>query len=246
MARSKTETGVGHNSKVPLTDDEQSALTTYYELKIIEAQRKVDALMVDMKSARDVVNGHFKRMTADLGFTRKDFESEVIRLGQMTEAEYIGHEKRRARLHRLAGRSVGEQLDLIDAIKDTVDEAMQAEHDGYRAGRRADDPTPPSTLSTIFHQDWMRGWHAGQEFNGAQLIKAHEIMSRPKPGEMAAAPEPSGTQPLPEPGTPEHDAALRASEQLARESLGLAPTAAEQDFEEADNGRTIRAIDEAA
>jgi hypothetical protein len=245
MARKASTPGEGHNSKTPLTDDEAAALTVYYELKIIEAQRKVDALMVDMKSARDVVNGHFKRMTADLGFTRKDFEAEVIALGQMTEAEYINHEKRRARLHRLAGRAVGEQLDLIEAIDDTVNEALQAEHDGYRAGRRADDPVPPSTLSTIFHQDWLRGWHSGQEFNGAQLIKAHEIIARPKPGVMVAADD-GASKPLPEPGTPEHDAALRESERLARESLGMEPTAAEQDFEEADNGRTIRAIDEAA
>ncbi len=240
MARSKKTGGIGHNSE-PLTEEELSALTVHYELKITEAQRTVDAIMVDLKSARDVVNGHFKRMTADLGFTRKEFEAEVITLGRMTEAQYLNHEKKRARLHRLAGRKPGEQLDLVDAIADTVDEALIAEGDGYRAGRRADDPVPPAELSTIFHQDWMRGYHAGQEYNGLQLVKAAEILARPKPGEMAAAPEES-TQPIPEPGTPEHDAALRASERLARESLGLVPTAAEQDFEEADGGRTIRAV----
>jgi hypothetical protein len=35
----------------------------------------------------------------------------------------------------------------------------------------------------------MRGWTEGQEFNGLQLGKAAAILARPKPGEMAAAPE---------------------------------------------------------
>jgi hypothetical protein len=188
MARAKKTPGVGHNSE-PLTDEERGALVVHYELRIIEDQRKVDAIQVDLKAARDKVNGHFKRMSADLGFTRKEFEAEVIATGRMTEAEFRNAQNRRNSLHRLAGRKPGEQLDLVDAIADTVDEALEAEGNGYRAGRRADDPTPPDTLNTIFHNDWLRGWHAGQEFNGLQLTKAAEILARPKPGEMAAAPE---------------------------------------------------------
>ena len=236
MARAKKSdpAGAGHNSNAALTDEEKAALTTYYELKIIEDERKVAALMVDLKSARSVVNGHYKRMTADLGFTRKEFEAEVIVLGQMSEAEYRNRERRRAHLHKLAGRNVGEQLDLEDAIKDTVDEAAAAEHDGYRAGRRADDPKPPSELSTIFHQDWMRGWHAGQEFNGAQMLKAAEILARPKPGEMAAAPEDEEEDLDPE---EEIEAEVKRLEQAG----WAQPTADEAEFIEADNGRTIRA-----
>jgi hypothetical protein len=37
---------IGDNTKGKLTEDEASALTTYCELKIIEGQRKLDALMV--------------------------------------------------------------------------------------------------------------------------------------------------------------------------------------------------------
>jgi hypothetical protein len=229
LARSKkAAAGPGHNSKTPLTEEEAGALTVHYELKVIEAQRKVDALMVDLKSARDVVNGHFKRMTADLGFTRKEFESEVIALGKMTEAQYLNHERKRARLHRLSGRQPGEQLDLVEAIQDTVDEALQAEGDGYRAGRRADDPVPPSTLNTIFHQDWMRGYHAGQEFNGLQLGKAAEILARPKPGEMAAADE--------EPEAEEDPAdreVIRKKANALKESGWTEPTGDEANFDAA-------------
>lgn len=216
----------GHNA-APLSEDEQAALTVYHELKIIEAQRKVDALKVDLDSARSVVNGHFKRMTADLNFTRKEFEAEVIVLGRMTEAQYLNAERRRARLHRLAGRNPGEQLDLIEALQDTVAEAQAAEHDGYRAGRRADDPVPPKEVSPILHPDWMRGWHAGQEYNGAQLIKAHEVLARPKPGELAAAPQPA-TEADPE-GDFDPDQGARA----LKASGWTEPTADEQAFDQA-------------
>lgn len=214
-----------HNLKGGLTEDEASALTTYYELKIIEDERKVAALMVDLKSARSVVSGHFKRMTADLGFTRKEFEAEVIELGQMTDAEYAHREGRRNRLHRLSGRKPGEQQDLVELINDTVDEAIQAEHNGYRAGRRADDPIPPKEVSPILHPDWMRGYHAGQAFNGMQLAKASEVMARPKPGQLAAAPEPDSED------DDEFDPDKGARELKA--SGWTEPTAEEQQFEEA-------------
>jgi hypothetical protein len=165
----------GHN-KPPLSDEDAAALTTHYELKIREAQRKVDAIQIDLKSARDVVNGHFKRMTADLGFSRKEFEAEVIATANMSEAEYLAAERKRARLHRLAGKNPGEQLDLVDAIEDTVDDEIAAEAEGYRAGRRADDPSPPKHIAGIMQPAWMRGWHKGQEENGLRLARAAEVL----------------------------------------------------------------------
>jgi hypothetical protein len=222
--------------KTPLTEEEQAALTTYYELKIIEDTRKLDALLVDVKGARDIVNGHYKRMTADLGFTRKEFEAEVVDLGRLSEAEYLHREARRTKLHVLSGRKPGEQLSLIDAIQDTVDEAMAAEGAGYRAGRRADDPVPPKEVSPILHQDWMRGWHAGQEYNGLQLTRAHEIMARPKPGQLAAGTDPDEAED--EGGDDVNDVAAGA--QALKDSGWAGPTPEEATFEEADGGKTIR------
>lgn len=182
--------GPGNNKPPALTDDEAAALTTHYQLKIIEAQRKVDALMVDVKGARDTVNGHFKRMTADLKFTRQDFEREVIAKLNMTEAEYLSSERKRARLHKLAGLAIGEQLDLLDHIADTVDDEIDAEANGYRAGRRADDPIMPKTTHPMFATAWTRGYHKGVEENGALLAKAGEIIAaRNKPVMVAEEPE---------------------------------------------------------
>lgn len=171
---------MGDNVKSATADEDAAALTTYYQLKIIEAQRKVDTIQVDLKSARDVVNGHFKRMTADLHFTRKDFEAEVIDKLSMSEAEYLASERKRDRLHRLAGLKPGEQIDWIDhTLKDTVDDEIEAESNGYRAGRRGDDPTAKG-IAPILLPAFMRGWHNGQSENGQRMIRAHEILEARK------------------------------------------------------------------
>lgn len=228
MARAKRSTPGPHHNGAPLTDEEASALVVYYELKIIEDQRKVDAKKVEFDSARDVVNGHFKRMTADLGFTRKEFEAEVVAKGKMTEVEYLNAEARRTRLHKLAGRKVGEQIDLVDVIQDTVNEAVAAEEAGFRAGRRADDPVPPAEVSAILHPDWMRGWHNGQAFNASQLKIAEAVLARPKPGEMAAAPEDEDEEE--DPADPE---VIRRKANALKGSDWMEPTADESSFEAA-------------
>lgn len=215
----------GHNSKPGLTDEEAAALTTHYALKIIEDQRKVAAKKVEMDGLREVVNGHFKRLTADLHFTRKEFEAEVIAKLNMTDAEFASSERKRDRLHRLAGLKQGEQIDLIDhVLPDTVDDAMNAESDGYRAGRRADDPELPSQISSMFASDWMRGYHAGQEFNALQLGKAAEILARPKPGTMAPA------EPQEEEADPLDPDVIGDEARALKKSGWLEPTAEEQSF----------------
>lgn len=229
MARGKktnveaAEAVPGHNGA--LTEDEAAALTVYYQLKIIEAQRKVDALMVDVKSARDVVNGHFKRMTADLKFTRKDFEREVIEKLNMSEAEYLAAERKRARLHKLAGLAHGEQLDLFEHAADTVDDEIDAEANGYRAGRRADDPVPSKETSPMFHTAWMRGYHKGVEENGAALVKADAIIAARAKPEMVAEEEEEDRD-------EEADAASNVRK-LKRKGWADRPTAEEANFDPA-------------
>lgn len=234
MARAKKTPGPGHNV-TPLTEDEKSALVTHYELKIIESQRKVDAIQVDLKSARDVVNGHFKRMTADLGYTRQRFQVEVIDKLSMTDDEYAAFQAETAELHTIAGLRSGDQIDLVDhLLKDTVDETEAAKAHGFRSGRAALDPTPPDFIAPILHPAWLEAWHDGQAYNGAMLLKAADVLARPKPGEMAAAPD--------EP-TDEDDGDDQIEAEVKRlEQEGWAqPTANEAEFVESDNGRTVRA-----
>lgn len=237
MARSQTP-AAGHNPKEPLTDQETVALGVHHQLRITAEQRKLDALLVDVANQRKIVNSAFKLMTADLGYTRKDFQGEVIDKLEMTAGEYQAHILKVDRLHRIAGLREGEQLDLLDHLTDTVDESEAAFQDGYRAGRRAADPVPGSHVAAIMHPRWMEGWHAGQAWNGEQLKLAHEIMSRPKPGEMVEADDE-------DPETDDDDG-IDAEVRRLEATGWVEPTEAEAEFEVADNGRTIRRVEEAA
>jgi len=175
-AETVVEREIAPDDNTKLTDAEQQALVTYYALKIIEDQRKVAALKVSMDLAKKVVNGHFKRLKADLLYSRKEFEAEVLEKMQMTEAEDLAAEKRRARLRKLAGLQAGQQLDLEDVIRDTADDLAMAYANGLRAGRRADDPVAPPEVAAVALQEWLRGWHDGQAENAMKLGIAAKVL----------------------------------------------------------------------
>mgnify|MGYP001496408365 CR=1 FL=1 len=196
MAQAETHEAKGNGNAPPpsghniggLTDEERDALATHFALKIIRDQKVVALKKAEYDAAKAVVNGHFKLVKKELGETRQDFERDVIAVMGMTEAEYLAAEAKRLRRHQMAGaKPPGAQLDLIERINDTVDDAIDAEADGYRAGRRGDDPVLPSRIDPIFAPDWQRGWTRGQEVNAKAEALAAEILARPKPGEMAAA-----------------------------------------------------------
>lgn len=177
---------IGHNGP-PLTDEERDALATHFALRIIADQKIVAQKKADLDAAKAVVNGHFKLVAKELGETRKDFERDVIAVLGMTEAEYLAAERRRARRHQMAGATpVGAQLDLIDTLNDTIDDAIAAEAEGYRAGRRADDPVAPDHIDPIFLTDWQRGWTRGQEVNAKAEALAADVLARPAPGTLVA------------------------------------------------------------
>lgn len=238
MARSNPATA-GDNV-TPRSEDEQGALTVHHALAILRDRKVAAQKKADYDAANAVVNGHFKMVSKDLKYTRKEFEAEVIEKLGMTDAEYRNAEARRAKLHRLAGLKPGDQIDLIaHVLPDTVDEALAAEADGYRAGRRADDPFPPENISPVMQPDWLRGYHAGQEFNGLQLAKAAEVLARPKPGEMVAGDDPDDLAGEDQ----EMDGEDLDAEARALKANGwAAPTSDEAEFEVADGGKTVRKL----
>lgn len=234
MARSKKAPGVGHNAP-PLNDEEAEALGVHHQLTITAAQRKLDAAQAEVSGLRKNVNAAFKRMTADLGITRQAFQAEVIDKLNMTPGEYAAHMALVDRLHRIAGLKTGEQLDLLQHVADTVDEQELAFQDGYRAGRRADDPVPPKHITGIMQPKWMEGWHGGQAFNAMRLDKAGSILAEraAKPAEGELAPE----------AGEEADELEAMDEEVRRlERSGWAkPTDDEAEaFETENNGRTVR------
>lgn len=229
MARAKrVDPSIGHNHR-ELTDEERSALVTSFTTQLIAANRTVEALVVDLGSARKRVSGIYKMVAKETGYTRKEFEAEVIANLDKSEDELIAAAKRVARLQADAGLRSGEQLDLIDKINDTVDDAIAAEAAGYRAGRRADEYKRPDNIDPIFEQDWLRGYTRGQEVNAKAEAMAAEILARPKPGEMAAAPDDESDEDE-DPADPE---VIRRKANALKDSGWTEPTEDEASFDAA-------------
>jgi len=225
MARKPKAGDHGHNSGEPLTDDELAALQHYYADKIRQQQRKADLAKAAYDLERTEVNGLFALVKGDLKYSRKEFE-EVLAAQAKTEAEFRHDEAKRARRFTLHGLPVGTQIDMFSG--DAADDAAEADANGYRAGRRADDPIPPTSLSTMFHQDWMRGWERGQGENLEQFAKANEIIA----ARAAKAVELQPEAPAAEDGREPEEVIADAARKLKREGWAE-PTAAESELEAA-------------
>jgi hypothetical protein len=226
MARKPKADGIGHNSGEPLTDDDIRALSQHHALKIIKAERTAANIKGDYDEARGEVKAAFALVKADLGYTRKDFE-EILAKMRMGEAEFRISETKRVRRFALAGLPVEGQMDLFAAPTDTADERVQTEAEGYRAGRRADDPTVPANIAPILAPDWLKGWHAGQEDNGRDFIRANEIIDARKAKAVALDPVEEDT------GDVDPEDALDDAARKLKRTGWAEPTEAEAEFEAA-------------
>lgn len=166
---------IGHNTE-PLTEEEQSALQTHHELKIRAQLRKAATAKAAHDLEKTEVNGLFKKAGADLKITRREFE-DMLAKRDMTESEFLAAEGKRATLYRRAGLPVA-QADLFPETIDTVTEQSIAYKDGFRAGRRADDPIAPKTISAVVRADWEHGYADGQAKNVMELGIAETVLAR--------------------------------------------------------------------
>lgn len=222
MPRTRT-TGPGHNSG-DLTDDEKSALQHFHTVKILAAEKVAAVKKAEYDAARNDVTKGLAALKGDLGYSRKEFEENLLLL-RMTEAEFRNHENKRTKRLSLSNLPVGVQLDMFAG--DTVDDALEAETNGHRAGRRADDPTPPSTVAPMFHTDWMRGWSRGQDENAAQFLVAQTVID----ARAKAAGDLTIDEEEPE---VEEDEAIDAAAKKLKKGGWTEPTAEERILETAD------------
>lgn len=215
----------GHNVGGGLTEEQEEALQTYYELNIRKGVAAVEAAMAVVKEKRNAVNGEFKRMTADLGDTRAEFEIYLKDI-DMNPVEFMAREARRARRHRLGGLVKGAQQDL--ALGDTVDDQVAAEAAGRRAYRAFKDPTPPAEISPILHQDWMRGWQDEQSKVGMQMGMAQEIIdARANAGKLTSEEPEEDAEVDEDPADPE---VIKAQARKLKDSGWTEPTKEEGVF----------------
>ena len=168
------QSGRGHNSNVILDEEDAAALQLHYTLRIRAQIKKAEAAKAIYDAERNEVNGVFSLIKGDLKIPRKEFE-ELLALQDMGEREFIAHEAKRHQRMVNQGLPVGTQLDMF-GTGDTVDDQAVAYADGYRAGRRGDDGTPPETTATFLHPNWQEGWNDGVAENAPKLARATAIM----------------------------------------------------------------------
>lgn len=136
-----------------LTDDQRQALffqhKKQYE-KALEAKKRADA---DLKNACKLIKEEGSSL-------------DEIKLAMMDPAAFEKHVRdKHESLIRVAlyvGSPVGTQFKLFDEPDRTpVEEKAFA--DGKRAGLAGEDASPPYAKHLPQAQQWMAGWHAGQE-----------------------------------------------------------------------------------
>jgi hypothetical protein len=157
VAQSTRPASHGHNSGQPLTDEEFDDLVLYYSRVIRAEEGKAAIKKAEADAARKEVNGQFKRMSADLKYTRKDFEA-LLDDQEKTAAELLAQEARRSRLYRAAGMMIGAQFELPSPRTPSPSRP--------RPGPRARAPTSPtrtrSRPSTSPRSCTRTGWPAGR------------------------------------------------------------------------------------
>lgn len=173
MARSK-KASAGQNTLADLTEEDLEALQHHFEMKIATAEAEAEEAAAVAKGKKKAVGNLFKMVDAELGYTREKFEAYLIDK-RRPPAEFEANEELRRKMYARGGMDVGEQGVLN--LGDSADDKVRAERDGFEAGKAAKDPTPPSYISPIFHNDWMAQWHKGQERNIMLLGKAEAILA---------------------------------------------------------------------
>lgn len=175
MAKPKPgATGIGNNSG--LTPDEQAALF----LTHLGACREQEAIMADamagLKALRKVRN-EVRNLARAEGFPLKKID-DILKKEAFSQKDLEAEAELFRWMDQMAGLPTGGQADLFSSTPVEIKDALDWEADGYRAGMRATEPKPPSECDARFHQDWMKGYHAGQERNAWALSERGKIVDR--------------------------------------------------------------------
>jgi len=192
----KPKAGKGHNSnppKVDLSKEDHAALLNHHIGRLRAQQSKVELARAPFDAERQALTDLINAAKSDLGkgYTRKRLSALLEDFGARVR-NLMQEEEQRAQDRIALGLPVyGLQADLFGstAPQEQRDE-FTFEADGYGAGRRGDEPTPPADVPERFVQLWMKGYHKGQEENGLQLGRVDAIIARQAPTKAEpAAPE---------------------------------------------------------
>lgn len=186
---------LGHNSKAvePPIDEEQlkASIAEQRQAKFIKYFRdlqKADIAIEDVSAVLREKRSIRKEITAkitSLGYAMEDVERA------MTDAEsntidIERRERARAEMREALGVPAGPQADLFGAfsgrsVPEAARDGLLAEAEGFKAALMGLPASVPSQFSGAM-QDWLRGWHKGQD----RSIKAIELAEQAEVEAIAA------------------------------------------------------------
>jgi hypothetical protein len=207
-----------------LNREERAALLNHHVARLRSATLAVEKAREPLSAAQADLTAYFNEAKADLGkrYTRKKLVVYVA--DSVTRArDLVDEERQRAEDKADLGQPVfGVQPELFGGAE-TPQEAKDElawEAEGYLLGRRAGERAPPEGCPPRFLQAVLRGYDKGQEENGLLMGRAGKVLaSRGEPDATAAPVNLNPAPDEPEPGTPEAQAAERASLRRGRASL---------------------------
>lgn len=221
--------GPGHNSKA-LTDEEHDALLHHHLTKLRAHGPKIEEALAAVKELRKGQGDDFRLAKNDLGYSRKELEEVLADTAPGRRVfSVVDREKKRFRLRKSAGVPVvgyEGQGDLFDhTLPMEARNEIEWESEGFLAGRRGDDPTPPADCDPRFHGAFTKGWHVGQAQNAPLQAKAQEVLDRKK--------RTGSLEPEAPPEEPDiHEQAAKDAKRL-KNSDWMQPGPAETEFEAA-------------
>ncbi len=176
MARTKKTAEVGHNGP---TQEEQAEREALF-LSHLDACRKADAALATAMEPVKVVRKQrnvVRNLASKEGFPLKIID-EIIEKEAFTQKDLEGEAELSRWMHQMAGLPTGGQAELFATTPAEIKDGLDWEADGYRAGMRGVEPKPPEGCPPRFHQEWMKGYHAGQERNAWALSEKGKIVDR--------------------------------------------------------------------
>lgn len=238
-------------SPATISKDDHRHLLQLHMQKIREANTKVELARAPFDAARDDLTAVIDDARADLGkklYPRKRLMSYLEDLGSRLR-NLLAEEQQRHQDRIDLGLPVhGEQLSLAlgdPAMPQEKKDEQLWEAEGFMLGRAGKLNVIPEGCPTRFHQLVMKAAEKGQELTRAEVQAGMELrQKRSQPDASAKTVDLSKTEPT----EAQKEAAIKASEKLARESLGAPAPGAKGPKLAAVGGdtRTVRTEESAA
>ena len=152
--------------------------------------QKIRALRSQLKQLAEQVAAVRKLYTQERNAFKHDTGIElqildsVLKRSELSKGDMVKYAVDFHWMSEMEGLPVGGQMSLIDAFENTpaeVKDELDYEADGYRAGVRGDDPSPPDYVPPRFHTNWVKGWHNGQARNAWAIGAASLAEPAPLP-----------------------------------------------------------------